>query len=279
MATTSPDNIWSPDSDDQYTPTVDLAAMADSVQDAITSNVNTLQSQINTKANSYVGPGWARLALPNPPQGTLWQDTDGERKLWVREGSTWVWSQFFTNSNPSNNRVYFGTGRNATDFGSTYIGMSPTSQTEFDLTWWVQSPDPDPDHKLAVKNNGDVEYRHGLGRVDDTDWEPIPLESGIVPYNGMPPLMRRYRGRLITQGAFTRVSGSFERSYVDVFAPGAFPDLPGVRDSFRSVRLLPSAGSQTPGRFFILSNGSARVATTESANYFIMNAEWFYEAE
>lgn len=36
MALTSPDNIWTPDSSDNYALTTDLAATADSVQDAIT---------------------------------------------------------------------------------------------------------------------------------------------------------------------------------------------------------------------------------------------------
>lgn len=40
MATTSPDNIWTPDSGDDYALTTDLAAMADTVQDAI-SDVRT----------------------------------------------------------------------------------------------------------------------------------------------------------------------------------------------------------------------------------------------
>lgn len=36
MVTTSPDNIWSPDAGDDYALTTDLAALADTVQDAIT---------------------------------------------------------------------------------------------------------------------------------------------------------------------------------------------------------------------------------------------------
>jgi hypothetical protein len=36
VATTSPDNIWTPDSGDDYALTVDLAAMADTIQDALT---------------------------------------------------------------------------------------------------------------------------------------------------------------------------------------------------------------------------------------------------
>lgn len=37
MATTSPDNIWTPDSGDDYALTVDLARMADDIQDALNS--------------------------------------------------------------------------------------------------------------------------------------------------------------------------------------------------------------------------------------------------
>lgn len=53
MATTSPDNIWSPDSGDDYALTVDLAAMADTVQDAITD----VRSDIPDLNTALVGQG------------------------------------------------------------------------------------------------------------------------------------------------------------------------------------------------------------------------------
>lgn len=42
MATTSPDNIWTPDSGDDYALTVDLAATADTIQAALNSKVSTV---------------------------------------------------------------------------------------------------------------------------------------------------------------------------------------------------------------------------------------------
>lgn len=47
MATTSPDNIWTPDSGDDYALTVDLAATADTVQDALTSLRDTVQAALD----------------------------------------------------------------------------------------------------------------------------------------------------------------------------------------------------------------------------------------
>lgn len=45
MATTSPDNIWTPDSGDDYALTVDLAATADTIQDALTA----LRAELNAQ--------------------------------------------------------------------------------------------------------------------------------------------------------------------------------------------------------------------------------------
>lgn len=53
MATTSPDNIWTPDSGDDYALTVDLAAMADTVQDALN----------NVPKNYLRGTNAERLAI------------------------------------------------------------------------------------------------------------------------------------------------------------------------------------------------------------------------
>lgn len=79
MATTSPDNIWSPDSGDDYALTVDLAAMADTTQDAITAN---RVGRIGTDAE--------RLALSGASlfEGLTFRTTD-TRYDWVYTGGVW----------------------------------------------------------------------------------------------------------------------------------------------------------------------------------------------
>lgn len=79
MATTSPDNIWTPDSGDDYALTVDLAAMADTVQDAITANKFDL-----------VGLDSARPANGSPGlvDGMTWYSTD-TGITWRYSGTSW----------------------------------------------------------------------------------------------------------------------------------------------------------------------------------------------
>lgn len=81
MATTSPDNIWTPDSGDDYALTVDLAAMADSVQDAV-----------NAHKTYRVGTNAERLALVAPElrDGIVFQTTDGSKLKWTYMNSSWV---------------------------------------------------------------------------------------------------------------------------------------------------------------------------------------------
>lgn len=79
MATTSPDNIKSPDSGDQYALVQDMGALADSVQNALVK-----------RANAYTGTTSQRTAFTSASEGTLWQDTNGDKFLWVRQSSAWV---------------------------------------------------------------------------------------------------------------------------------------------------------------------------------------------
>lgn len=80
MATTSPDNIWSPDSGDDYALTVDLAAMADTAQDAITAN---RVARIGTDAERLALSGGALF------EGLTFRTTD-TRYDWVYTGGVWV---------------------------------------------------------------------------------------------------------------------------------------------------------------------------------------------
>lgn len=79
MATTTPDNIWTPDAGDQYALTQDLGANADSVQAALI-----------RRGNAYKGSTAQRTAFSSAEDGVLWQDTDGIKMVWRRDGVNWV---------------------------------------------------------------------------------------------------------------------------------------------------------------------------------------------
>lgn len=83
MATTTPDNLWSPDGGDQYALTVDLAAMQDTTQAALTSIRSGLVMQRGTNAQ--------RLALSGAQlfEGLHFWTTD-TRLEWIYTASTWV---------------------------------------------------------------------------------------------------------------------------------------------------------------------------------------------
>ena len=77
--TTSPDNIPSPTSGDPYNYIVDMAALADGTQDALTQ-----------KANMGVGTSTQRTAaLSKFPDGALWYDTTTSSE-WRRVAGAWV---------------------------------------------------------------------------------------------------------------------------------------------------------------------------------------------
>ena len=85
MATTSPDNIWTPNSSEDYDYVIDAAATATSVQNALTK-----------RANSYTGTTTQRDAFTSAaPEGSLWSDTNGDKILWIKQGASWqrVWPQ------------------------------------------------------------------------------------------------------------------------------------------------------------------------------------------
>ena len=84
MATTSPDNIWTQDSADNYDLVIDAAATATSIQAALTA-----------RANSYKGTTAQRTAFTaTAPEGTTWADTNGDKTLWIKQGASWqkVWT-------------------------------------------------------------------------------------------------------------------------------------------------------------------------------------------
>lgn len=78
MAVTSPDSIWTPDSGDEYALTVDLAAMADSIQDVFTDN-----GRIYKWANAT-----ARAAQTGMTEGDLGDQAD-TNEIYRYSGSAW----------------------------------------------------------------------------------------------------------------------------------------------------------------------------------------------
>lgn len=77
MATTSPDNIRTPDSGDAYNLVPDLATLAGDVQAALT-----------RRANSYIGTT-AQMNATAAPNGTQWYNTTTNTE-YLRQGGTWV---------------------------------------------------------------------------------------------------------------------------------------------------------------------------------------------
>lgn len=82
MATTTPDNIWTPDAGDNYALTTDLAATADTVQDAL--NDLRANGQYRSITNA------ARLALSGADlfEG-LWVWTTDTQVLWRYTSGAW----------------------------------------------------------------------------------------------------------------------------------------------------------------------------------------------
>lgn len=93
MATTTPDDLWSPDGVNPYALTTDLAAMQDTVQDAF--NGFGARKGTTTQMNDY-------LAAASPNERWL-NTTDGKeyRKIsgaWVSQDTGWIQVTTFQNS-------------------------------------------------------------------------------------------------------------------------------------------------------------------------------------
>ena len=79
MATTSPDNLRTPNPGDSYNLVPDLATLANDVQAALL----TRSARFGTAAQRAD-------FLSTAPVGFLWQDTDGIGMLWKKSGAAWV---------------------------------------------------------------------------------------------------------------------------------------------------------------------------------------------
>jgi len=97
--TTSPDNIPSPTSGDPYNYVVDMAALADGTQDALTQ-----------KANMGVGTSTQRVAaLSKFPNGALWYDTTTDSD-WRKLGGAWEQLGQWTAYTPTITGLTLGNG-------------------------------------------------------------------------------------------------------------------------------------------------------------------------
>lgn len=81
MATTTPDNLWSPDLTTGFVPTTDLKRMQDTVQDAL--NARPSNYQIGTNAQRLALSGSARF------EGLRFYTTDTDTD-WMYNGTTWI---------------------------------------------------------------------------------------------------------------------------------------------------------------------------------------------
>ncbi|UBH06484.1 hypothetical protein K8P10_001995 [Leucobacter sp. Psy1] len=118
-----------------------------------------------------------------------------------------------------------------------------------------------------------------IGHGGKLNWQPLPLSDRIDVHQGQRPEWAIAGGKLHLQGALTRSSGSFSTSYVSVIPGGGIPDLPGVRDGYKSVRLLASGGGAPPGRSYISASGEMLIATTGgTASYYTLNSEYLIDS-
>lgn len=80
MATTSPDNLRSPNPGDAYNLTSDWA-----------NSMNDVQAALTLRANAYKGTASARAAFTaTATDGMLWTDTDSINMIWRKAGAAWV---------------------------------------------------------------------------------------------------------------------------------------------------------------------------------------------
>lgn len=82
MALTPVQNIYSPDDPNPWKLTTDLATMANSIEVAI--------NKVAKGANLFIGTSAERAAAQATAKvGQHWQDTDGDKKRWIRGISVW----------------------------------------------------------------------------------------------------------------------------------------------------------------------------------------------
>lgn len=100
MAVTTPDNLYSPDDDSAYALVQDLGLAQDSVQAALIK-----------RANLYVGTSAQRTAFTSAAEGTHWQDTDGQKRVYIFKAGKWTQGPYTTEDTQwANITLNVGTG-------------------------------------------------------------------------------------------------------------------------------------------------------------------------
>lgn len=139
MATTSPDNLRTPDPGDPYNLVPDLQTLAQDVQDALT-----------RRANVFNGTSSQRTAFTSTAtNGMLWQDTNGIKMIWRKDGSAWV---------PAVWR-----------WAGTTAQMNGFTQAPDGFEWY------------NTTDNSDYVRLGGAWVARKTPWVVVPLRSGISP--------------------------------------------------------------------------------------------------
>ena len=91
MASTSPDNIFSPDKGQQWNLTSDWQQTAESVQAAL----NKVRNEITPGARAFSGSSADRMDfLPLAQEGDSWQDTEGGWVRYVKRNGSWEASMY-----------------------------------------------------------------------------------------------------------------------------------------------------------------------------------------
>jgi hypothetical protein len=125
VATTSPDNLRTPDPSDPYNLVPDLATLSGDVQTAL--NKRSITSGTVAQRTTFTSTATA---------GWLWQDTDGIKMIWRKDGAVWVpavWRWSGTNSEMTSFSAPNGFEWFNTTAGDSYIKVSGS---------WLSTPTP-----------------------------------------------------------------------------------------------------------------------------------------
>lgn len=78
MATTTPDNLPSPEGTGPVVPVSAFKALA-----------NATQAALVKRSNAYIGTTAERLAFTSVPVGTFWADSNGTKRPYLHDGTGW----------------------------------------------------------------------------------------------------------------------------------------------------------------------------------------------
>lgn len=176
MATTSPDNIRTPDLGDSYNLVPDLQTMANDTQDALIE-----------RANAYKGTMAQRTAFTTQAEdGVLWQDTNGDRRIWAKHGPSNTWRELV-----------------ATLEDTGWISITPPSPGSGSLF-------------PAYRRVGNVVYMRGRVNNIPTTYDLVTLPVGFRPSS-----FQAFPSTANTAGSNLMVSVNFSGEVVLYRTPGS----------------------------------------------------------